>query len=272
MDNLPLKSTNAFKHITFTPQVEQKFQRFNSQDKIELAGATQDFEAMMNTMMLKSMSEAAGGFFGDDGYGNDVFESMFLNELGGFFSRKGNLGIAEMMYKKITGEEFPAELLNNSFSKGGLNGVDYTKVSNDTKLVTPSNSSLERLGNFDSIVKEASKTFGVDEKLIKAIILAESAGNPKALSKANAKGLMQLIDSTAEDMGVENVWDPKQNIFGGTKYIAKMLKKYGGDLEKSLAAYNAGPHRVDKYNGIPPFKETKSYIARVKGYLKYLEN
>ena len=92
-----------------------------------------------------------------------------------------------------------------------------------------------------------------------------------ALSKANAKGLMQLIDSTATDMGVKNVWNPAQNIEGGTKYISKMLKKYDGDVELSLAAYNAGPGNVDKYNGIPPFDETQKYVKRVLGYLNYLD-
>ena len=80
---------------------------------------------------------------------------------------------------------------------------------------------------------------------------------------------MQLMDSTAVELGVENSYDPKQNIFGGAKYLSEMLRQYNGDLELSLAAYNAGPGAVNKHNGVPPFEETKNYISRIKGYLNY---
>jgi soluble lytic murein transglycosylase-like protein len=129
---------------------------------------------------------------------------------------------------------------------------------------------MNRLGKYDSIIADASEKFGIDPNVIKSVILTESAANEKAVSGAKAKGLMQLIDSTAHDMGVQNVWDPKQNILGGTKYLAEMLRKYNGNLRLALASYNAGPSNVDKYNGIPPFEETQNYVTRVFGYLKHL--
>ena len=132
--------------------------------------------------------------------------------------------------------------------------------------------SINRLNKFDEIINKASKSFNIDKNLIRSVILTESAANPKAISSANAKGLMQLIDSTAADMNVKNVWNPEENIFGGTKYLSKMLEQFDGDLDKSLAGYNAGPGNVQKYDGVPPFEETKNYINRVKGYMKYWEN
>jgi len=81
---------------------------------------------------------------------------------------------------------------------------------------------------------------------------------------------MQLIDSTASNMGVKNVWDPKENIFGGTKYLSQMLRKYNGNVNLALASYNAGPVNVQKYGGVPPFEETQNYIKRVIGYFNHL--
>ena len=83
---------------------------------------------------------------------------------------------------------------------------------------------------------------------------------------------MQLIDSTASSMGVKNVFDPKENIYGGTKYLSDLLRQYNGNVKLALAGYNAGPKNVDKYNGVPPFTETKNYITRVVGYLKHFES
>ncbi|MBF0431975.1 MAG: lytic transglycosylase domain-containing protein [Fibrobacteria bacterium] len=117
--------------------------------------------------------------------------------------------------------------------------------------------------NLNSIIKSASDKHDIDERLIKSIILQESAGNPKAVSTAGAKGLMQLMDTTAKEMGVRNVFDPRENVLGGVKYFKMLQKMFKGDLEKSLAAYNAGPGQVKKYKGIPPFPETRNYVKRV---------
>ena len=130
---------------------------------------------------------------------------------------------------------------------------------------------MKRIGEYEDMIEAASKKFGIDKKLIQSVILTESAGKADAKSRANAKGLMQLMDSTATDMGVNNPWNPEENINGGTKYLSKLLAKYGGDTDMALAAYNAGPGNVKKYNGIPPFKETQNYIKRVNNYLNLLD-
>jgi len=105
--------------------------------------------------------------------------------------------------------------------------------------------------------------YDIDPALVRAVIHAESAFNAKALSNKGAQGLMQLMPGTAKDLGVGNAFDANQNIEGGVKYLAGLLKQFEGDIKLATAAYNAGPNAVKKYNGIPPYAETKVYVERV---------
>ena len=120
--------------------------------------------------------------------------------------------------------------------------------------------------SMNTIFEEAASRFGVDANLLKAIGKAESAFNASAVSQAGAIGVMQLMPATAAALGVSNPYDARENIMGGASYIADLLKKYGGDVKLALAAYNAGSGNVDKYGGIPPFKETQSYVKKVMEY------
>jgi soluble lytic murein transglycosylase-like protein len=118
---------------------------------------------------------------------------------------------------------------------------------------------------FDELIQAAAKRYSVDADLITSVIAAESNFNPKAISRRNARGLMQLMPQTASTLGVRNVFDPRENIEGGTRYLRDLLQLYRNDLGLTLAAYNAGPQRVQFYGGrIPPYAETVSYVHRVK--------
>jgi len=108
-----------------------------------------------------------------------------------------------------------------------------------------------------------SRKYNIDSNLVKAVIAAESCFKVKALSRAGARGLMQLMPDTAKRFGVKNSYSPQHNIRGGVKYLRFLMSRYKGDLKKAVAAYNAGEGRVDKYKGIPPFKETKQYVKNV---------
>ncbi|MGA7440184.1 MAG: lytic transglycosylase domain-containing protein [Luteibacter sp.] len=119
------------------------------------------------------------------------------------------------------------------------------------------------LTSFGDVIRTASLDYHVDEALLRAVIHAESAFNPRALSMAGAQGLMQLIPSTARDMGVRDVFDPEQNIRGGARYLALLLQNFNGDERLAAAAYNAGPGAVQRYNGVPPYDETRVYVERV---------
>jgi soluble lytic murein transglycosylase-like protein len=123
---------------------------------------------------------------------------------------------------------------------------------------------LQRSAAYTHIIKGAAEANRLEPALVIAVIVAESGGDPKAVSKRGARGLMQLMPETARRYGVRNLFDPEQNIRGGTQYLRDLAQRYRNDLELVLAAYNAGPEAVDRQGGrIPPFRETLEYVPRV---------
>ncbi|HSA07096.1 MAG TPA: lytic transglycosylase domain-containing protein [Candidatus Gastranaerophilales bacterium] len=132
------------------------------------------------------------------------------------------------------------------------------------KLADPQKVSRAELQN---IVNKVAEKYQVNEKLVTAIIRQESGFNPNAVSKAGAMGLMQLMPGTAKKLGVLNPFSPVQNVEGGVRYIKQMLDKYQGNVILALAAYNAGPGNVDKYGGVPPFKETQNYVKSILSHI-----
>ncbi|MCK4797187.1 MAG: lytic transglycosylase domain-containing protein [Spirochaetes bacterium] len=157
-----------------------------------------------------------------------------------------------------------------------VNKKEYNKTNNshpylkkdpvlkETKKIIPIKDKKTMID--DAIIK-ASKKYKISEDLIRAVITVESNYDQYGVSKAGAMGLMQLMPRTSLELGVEKPFDIYENVDGGTRYLKLMLNRYKGDLEKALAAYNAGPHKVDKANGIPNIQETKNYVQSIKKLL-----
>jgi soluble lytic murein transglycosylase-like protein len=122
--------------------------------------------------------------------------------------------------------------------------------------------SLDSL-QISSLVNEAALTTGTPPGLLRAVLMAESAGDPTAISLAGAQGLMQLMPGTAHGCGVADAFDPNQNVECGAAYLKQLLVRYHGNTTLAVAAYNAGPGAVDRYHGVPPYAETQAYVARV---------
>ncbi|MFM7389923.1 MAG: lytic transglycosylase domain-containing protein [Vampirovibrionales bacterium] len=125
---------------------------------------------------------------------------------------------------------------------------------------------------FKASIEKYATQYGLEPSLVEAVIKAESAYNPNAKSRVGALGLMQLMPSTAEGLGVEDPLNPEQNIEGGSKYLASLMKRFNGDTSLAVAAYNAGPNAVAKYHGIPPYKETQAYVKKVLQYENQFQN
>jgi soluble lytic murein transglycosylase-like protein len=134
---------------------------------------------------------------------------------------------------------------------------------NDTDPLATAVSVASPPDRLDRIVREAAERHNMDPALLKAVISTESGWNPQARSRKGAVGLMQLIPETAQRFGVGNPYDPAQNVEAGTTYLKSLLDRYDGDLNKSLAAYNAGEHAVDRSGGVPAFRETRQYVQKV---------
>ncbi len=121
--------------------------------------------------------------------------------------------------------------------------------------------------HYDMYIAEAASRHGISFSLIKAVIKAESDFDPYAVSRTGARGLMQIMPETAKDLGIIDPFDPRENIFGGTRYLKMLLAQFQGDLPLTLAAYNAGPERVRVLKCVPPFEETQSFVRRVMQYI-----
>lgn len=144
---------------------------------------------------------------------------------------------------------------------------DFASVLESTKNTKNTSGNTGEATALDDIFLKASEAYQVPLNLLKAVAKTESNFNPDAVSSCGAQGVMQLMPSTAAGLGVQDAFNPEQNIMGGAKYLSQMLDRYDGDVKLCLAAYNAGAGNVAKYGGIPPFKETQAYVEKVMNYM-----
>ncbi len=155
---------------------------------------------------------------------------------------------------------------SNSPSKGSK---VYEKEAPRHAVAMPRDSSPERYSRYDQHIREAATLYQIPEELVRAVIKVESDFDPRAVSPANAHGLMQLIPPTAERMMVTDIFDPRQNIYGGVRYLRVLANMFNGDIQLTVAAYNAGEGAVIRHGGIPPYPETQDYVRRVLGFYRY---
>jgi soluble lytic murein transglycosylase-like protein len=255
-------------------------------DTAKARKACREFESILLYRMLSTMRKA---FQDDDqedsGFGGEIFKSMMDEQLSLALARSGGIGLASMLEKALgiesesapprPGKEVsisPARTWERYVPSPRKQGAG--EASSKAAPAAGIEPEKARPGGilkiYDSTIRAASQVFGVSADLIRAVIIQESGGDPKAVSHKGAKGLMQLTDPTARELGVTDPFDPVQNIFGGTRFLAKMLKTFKGNIELALASYNAGPGAVETYGGVPPYKETQNYVKGVLGKLETL--
>ncbi len=240
--------------------------------------AAKGFESMFMNQMMKSMRKSIHeSEVTKASTGRKIFTEMLDSEYSKMTASKSPNSIAGLIYRQLLMTR-TQDLMNPESADSKPLNIPFSSREN---LSLDGNTSSS-LGNWKlseeqlaPIINKAAKKYDIPANLIKSVIKKESDNHPHAVSKVGAKGLMQLMDSTAKDLGVNDVFNPEENVLAGSRYLKNLLNKYNGDETLALAAYNAGPGRVDEYQGVPPFKETQNYVKNVlhhKGFLDEAEN
>ncbi len=270
-------------------------------EKARLRKVTREFESFFLYQMLKTMRQTipdnpltkGAGMSG--GMGKDTFTEMFDMEVARKVTVGGSNSIADLLYdsmEKLVDARYSEVNLDQSLkplpNPGRQEGMKLDQTapvhlpgrSGQSIHIEPKPDALPiqvaprkvkhedpLLSDYQKFIDEAAEETALDSTLISSVIRAESNGDPDAVSSAGAKGLMQLMDDTAAEVNVKDSLNPEENIKGGSRYLKRMLDRFGS-LDLALAAYNAGPGNVDKYGGVPPFEETQKYVKRVGDLIK----
>ncbi|MFH1687357.1 MAG: transglycosylase SLT domain-containing protein [bacterium] len=300
-------STLAIKQ--FTPEIPSSgLERLNRQkgatleaEKQRLRKATKEFEAFFSHYLLKTMRKTipedplGKGLSMGEGSGREIYTDLFDMELSRHISGSSRGSLGDILYRSMEplieaefagDSDLPPTLnplrpdVNRSMPLGqdalslpgragqmqALDGV--SRRSPAVRRDLPDDDISDRYGRD---IRRAARRHELSPALVHSVIKAESGGDPLAVSSAGAKGLMQLIDSTAQALGVKDSFDPRQNIEAGTKYLKHLLDRFG-DTRLAVAAYNAGPANVERYGGMPPFPETENYVQRVMDNVKTMRS
>jgi Rod binding domain-containing protein len=230
----------------------------------------QQFEAIFVSFMLKAMRGTVGeNELMPAGMGEKIYTDMLDGEYAKMMAEHASFGLGDLLMRELESSgatpdafgDFQQLSMESMLTSHGIHPLQQ-------QLKTESGSLSDSVKQWQSIIDEASSRYDVDSSLVAAMIAQESAGNPHAVSRAGAKGLMQLMDGTARDMGARNVFDPRDNVLSGTRYMRHLLDRFDGNVQLALAGYNAGPSAVERHKGIPPYSETQNYVQRVLGLQK----
>ncbi|HUU30057.1 MAG TPA: transglycosylase SLT domain-containing protein [archaeon] len=223
---------------------------------------------LMDTMQKTVPKEGITG----DSPGMETWRDLFNQKLAEKISEENSIGLAGMIYRQLSKdldrhrEVPPAEAEFNPIKKvfGPVSPKGNSETGSDKPAEIENSGESDRgLSSFKELIEKNSARYSLDPALVAAVVMQESGGNPRAVSRAGAQGLMQLMPQTADSLGIGDVFDPEQNIEGGTRYLRNLLDQFEGDEILALAAYNAGPTAVQRYNGVPPYPETQGYVEKV---------
>lgn len=245
----------------------------------QIRKVAKEFESIFASLMLKAMRGTVGGnTLIPNSLGEDIYTGMLDEEYARQLAAGSSNGLSDLIVRQLEAEEKRSGDLQSLLNLRNANApwtIDPRLLPNraDAAANPPASPAglKVKIDKWRQLVDRASRLHGVDRNLISAVIAQESGGNNLAVSAKGAKGLMQLMDSTAADLGVTAPFSPWANVNGGTKYLRFLLDQFGGNERLALASYNAGPAAVLKYGSVPPYAETQEYVDSVLKLRRHFE-